>query len=244
MQTLVLGDVHNNFIGMMNAHIYALTHNLCMVFVGDIVDYGPDAKNTILFAHYLAKTNKAQFVRGNHDDKIYRYIKGNDVKYWPPSMETTVTALANELVESAFIGLYKSMSHYVKIGNTYITHGAIIKEFWDNTDTLSKNTRRGFLYGEIDSEKGMIEHNGQTYPHRVYNWVNSIPAGITVVVGHDRSPFEELPKFDKNLSDVLVKENNSGGTAIFTDTGSGKGGFLSGVVLDSYGIYQKTVHFT
>ena len=243
MNTLVVGDVHNNFVGMMDAYNYARLNQLRIIFVGDIVDYGKDAQNTILFAQYLAKTKKAQFVKGNHDDKIYRYAKGNDVKYHPAAMESTVNALTNTLVESAFFDLYDSMNDYINFGNTYITHGAFIKDFWEDSSLVSDTINRGFLYGEIDSNKHMIEYNGQMYPHRVYDWVDYIPSGVTVVVGHDRSPFEALPTFDKNLSDVLIKENNAGGTAIFTDTGSGKGGFLSGVVLDSNGIYQKTVQF-
>ena len=38
-----------------------------------------------------------------------------------------------------------------------------------------------------------MEWNGQKYPHRTYEWTNAIPKGSTVIVGHDRSPFEEVP---------------------------------------------------
>ena len=34
-----------------------------------------------------------------------------------------------------------------------------------------------------------------------------------------------------------------GGTVFFTDTGAGKGGFVSGVVLDEQGNVEEVIHF-
>ena len=240
---LVIGDIHNNYKGLVDAYLYAKEHSLELISTGDIVDYGHDARNTILFASYLAQTKKAQFVEGNHDNKISRYIKGNDVKYYARAMEDTVSSINDvPFVKESFCKLYERMHRYIQLSNTVITHGGIAKEFWMG-DVDSNKVKNAFLYGETDESKGTIELKGQQYPMRVYEWTNHIPAGKTVIVGHDRSPFVVVPDLNNNISDVVVKTNDLGGTVIFLDTGSGKGGFLSGVVLDKQYMYQKTVHF-
>jgi hypothetical protein len=100
------------------------------------------------------------------------------------------------------------------------------------------------MYGEIDPDRSKkIILRGQEYPSRLYDWTLKIPNGKTVVVGHDRSPFELEPRFDKNIKKVIVSKNVQGGTVIFTDTGGGKGGFVSGVILDNDAKYQKSVNF-
>ncbi len=58
---------------------------------------------------------------------------------------------------------------------------------------------------------------GESLPRRTYGWVNTIPPGLTVVVGHDARS-ETAP---------MVSKNPLGGRAVFLDTGCGKGGTLS-----------------
>jgi hypothetical protein len=60
----------------------------------------------------------------------------------------------------------------------------------------------------------------------LYNWVDEIPMGRTVMVGHDRMPVFNVP-----ITEPMVKTNSNGGKAIFIDTGCGKGGFLTGAVI-------------
>ena len=128
------------------------------------------------------------------------------------------------------------------IRDSHITHGAFTKSYW--TDEVNEKAQnRARLYGEIDKSKPFVEWNGQQYPARTYAWVDSIPSGKTVIVGHDRSPFHEIPAFESNINEIVESTNDQGGTVIFTDTGAGKGGFVSGVVLDEQGVVQETVIF-
>ena len=59
---------------------------------------------------------------------------------------------------------------------------------------------------------------------RTWDWVNSVPNNHTVVVGHDW--------LDHDNCCVTVKKGTAGGTVICVDTGSGKGGRLSGIAID------------
>ena len=239
---LVLGDIHNEYKFFMDASIYAEQNDLHIISVGDVVDYGAHASSTIALASTLYKTGKATFIEGNHDNKIYRYLKGNDVTI-SHGMVSTVDALDNdEVVRQDFMTFYEGMKTHMVVGDTHITHGGFTASYW--TDEVDqKKFNRARLFGEIDKSKPFVEWNGQHYPHRTYEWTNAIPNGSTVIVGHDRSPFEEVPAFESNINEVTTSINSQGGTVIFTDTGAGKGGFVSGVVIEEDGTVQETVIF-
>jgi hypothetical protein len=74
------------------------------------------------------------------------------------------------------------------------------------------------LYGE---PTGRTQPDG--YPERSLRWVDRIPTGLTVYCGHDRRSGDGRP---------LVRRGALGGTAVFLDTGAGKGGHLSWIDLD------------
>ena len=239
---LVLGDIHNEYKFFMDASIYAENHNLHIISVGDVVDYGPHATSTIALASTLSKTGKATFIEGNHDNKVFRYLKGNNVTV-SHGMVSTIEALESDpIVKEDFMTFYNNMKTHVVIGNTHMTHGGFTASYWSD-EVDQKKFDRARLFGEIDSSKPFVEWKGNSYPHRTYEWTNAIPKGSTVIVGHDRSPFCEIPAFESNINEIVTSTNDLGGTVIFTDTGAGKGGFVSGVVIDSAGIVQDTVVF-
>ena len=53
------------------------------IYLGDLVDRGPDSLGVLEYV----RSSKAHVVRGNHDDKLIRFLKGNKVKqgepWWP-----------------------------------------------------------------------------------------------------------------------------------------------------------------
>jgi len=72
------------------------------------------------------------------------------------------------------------------------------------------------LYGEGPARFG------DNLPPRTYNWIDLIPNGFAVVVGHDV----------RSTGTPLKVVNSSGGIAIFLDTGCGKGGHLSSLDIE------------
>lgn len=235
---LVLSDIHNEHKQFAAAHSYASANNLHIISVGDVVDYGTNAASTITLSNMLLQRREATFIEGNHDNKIYRYLKGNDIKV-SYGMAPTVEALRDDTIKNSFINLYDHMMTHVVIGNTHITHGAFTSSYWTD-GPVGKKFNRSRLYGEVDPNKPTIQYNGFNYPARTYDWVNDIPKGKTVIVGHDMSPFSSG---HDNIDGVLTTVNAQGGTSIFTDTGSGKGGFISGVVINRNGDVLETVKF-
>lgn len=74
------------------------------------------------------------------------------------------------------------------------------------------------------------ETNGEVYddgyPVRLYNWIDEVPMGKTVIVGHDK-----MPIYNINITAPMIVTNKNGGRTVFMDTGCGKGGYLSGAVI-------------
>ena len=180
---IIIGDVHNESNLLGHAIDYALLNELRIVFVGDLVDYGPTPTETIHMAYDLMNNHNAIFIEGNHDNKINRYLLGNDVTI-SHGMVPTIEALKSDKVSNAFKSIYENMLPLLVIGDTHKTHGAFTKSYWtDEVDVKAQNRAR--LYGEIDKSKPFVEWNGQQYPARTYAWVDAIPSGKTVIVGHD-----------------------------------------------------------
>ena len=50
-----------------------------LVFVGDLVDRGPDSPGVLRLVRRAMQQGKAYCVRGNHDDKLFRKLSGRDV---------------------------------------------------------------------------------------------------------------------------------------------------------------------
>ena len=73
------------------------------------------------------------------------------------------------------------------------------------------------LYGE---PTGRTQPDG--YPERSLRWVDRIPSGITVYCGHDCRSSDGRP---------YRRRGAAGGSAVFLDTGAGKGGHLSWIDL-------------
>ena len=242
MKYLVLGDIHNEYKLFMDAVLFAKENDLTIISVGDLVDYGPHAKSTIHLARTIATTMNAKFIEGNHDNKIYRYLKGNDVVI-AKSMTNTVNDLeSDDIVKDNFNFLYENMKSWMNVGDTYITHAAFTSTFWEG-DTDSKQAKRAYLYGEIDKDKPTVEYNGQNYPARTYEWADAVPSGKTVIVGHDRTPLSEIPAFEDEHNKVTIHDSKSGGKVIWIDTGAGKGGHITGATLSESGEFLSTVEF-
>ena len=86
---LVVGDVHSVFSDFAtSSYSYARKHNLYYLQLGDILDYGPKPLETMLLAKEILDAGHGTIIQGNHDNKLYRWAKGNDVKLGKPQRDT------------------------------------------------------------------------------------------------------------------------------------------------------------
>ena len=223
---MTLSDVHSEFKSLYKAVEYASSRNLFIVFLGDLIDGGMMPYETIDLIYDIVQAGKGISIIGNHDDKIFRYFKGNDVSQTEYIRET-VDFVGGHRIKSFSTKLSSIVTnghHIARVGDIYFTHGGIHWKYWKTNEVCAK-VKRCALYGQVLGGKDKYG-----YPARGYDWVNNVPSGKLVIVGHDMRPF---CKTLLNSIGPVCAFGSSGGSVFFTDTGSGKGpnGYISGTVL-------------
>lgn len=235
---LVFGDVHADYESFMYAYDYAEKNNYFFMSLGDLVDSGSHPFETVTKMAELVKEGKAGFTLGNHDDKMYRLGQGKKVSLSSDAKQTIVDVtserqeeflrLYTEIVDTP---VYSALTH--TFGDITLVHAASHPSMWDKETSHSKDMRARAMYGQVNGEKYA---NG--FPIRYYNWIEEVPMSKTVIVGHDRAPV-----FNVAITEPMIRTNSKGGKVIFIDTGCGKGGFLTGVVILEDKNHFKVDHF-
>jgi serine/threonine protein phosphatase 1 len=81
MRTLVVGDIHGGLKGLEQVlEKVKPTYEDLFIFVGDYVDGWSESAETVSFLLRFSEEYQCIFLRGNHDDLVYDYLKKNDEK--------------------------------------------------------------------------------------------------------------------------------------------------------------------
>ena len=224
---MAIGDVHGMRERFKSAVDWAIARNLYMVLLGDIIDYGPHSVDCVDTAYDILMRGRGAMIEGNHERKISRWLQqdrqfrlnGTPIKMRVSHGNQATIDLIQAMshgerarFEGKFASLLKQARNHIVLGDILFTHGGAEPEMFNIFDhRLNKRLESIALYGETDG----FREDG--YPNRVYSWVDRIPEGKQVVVGHD---------IRSTLMPLIVK-GTKGGTASFIDTGSGKGGHLT-----------------
>jgi protein phosphatase len=212
----VVGDVHGMYQSLLDVIKWARDRNHFMLFLGDILDYGASTLEVGDEVYRLVMRGEAELVVGNHERKIMRWADGQRVRLSNGNRVTTnaLSALGDTAKSrwlGRFRGLYSRSRLFRQIGDVIFVHGAAHSALWDEGQ-IDRTVENAAFFGEIDDHLSKPDQ-----PVRSYRWVDSIPAGKTVMVGHDI----------RSMMSPYVCTNENGGRAVFLDTGSGKGGHLS-----------------
>mgnify|MGYP001369300936 CR=1 FL=1 len=199
----IIGDVHgcaDELIELFGRLGYAITltgsgeerHAIATtppgrraVFVGDLVDRGPNSPDVLRIVMDMVAAGQALAVPGNHDVKLLRYLNSKNVKLThgidrtiaqldaePPPFKTRVKAFLDALVSHAWL----------ESGRLAIAHAGI-KE--DMIGRASGTVREFCLYGETSGETDEFG-----LPVR-YNWAAEYRGATTIVYGHTPVPEAE-----------------------------------------------------
>lgn len=251
MKYLILGDVHADYSPFARAVDFCESNDYHLISVGDLIDNGPDGDKVVSTMLELVQSGKATLVKGNHEHKIIRYLAGNDVILGPPNMVTIdqFNAPGGDIFKNQFEDLIKNYAQdYVRLDqHNYIAHAGMDPKFWEadyQGEEITKKMVNTMLFGQADYAL-QYEYRGQTYPHRIYDWVDCVPTGKRLFVGHDPAPLVQKPAFDNFQHEPEVHVNDNGGEVIFLDCGAGKGGNLFGAVLNiDTNIVEDIVNFS
>ncbi|MFG3295365.1 polynucleotide kinase-phosphatase [Streptomyces sp. NPDC048179] len=152
------------------------------VFVGDLVDRGPDSPGVLRRVMSMVASGNALCVPGNHENKYGRYLKGRKVQH-THGLAETIEQMEGESEEFAkqvreFIdGL---VSHYVLDGGKLVVcHAGLPEKYHGRT---SGRVRSHALYGDTTGETDEFG-----LPVR-YPWAEDYRGRAAVVYGHTPVP--------------------------------------------------------
>ena len=212
----VVGDVHGDAV----AFGYAAATDRFVVQLGDLTDYGPDNAGTLRIMFRLIDEGRGLFLLGNHDLKLARFLAGQPVRN-EATLAATLAQLDDDLRRRIVIEVASAPAWVQRKGAVFV-HGGFHTAMLeapapDHGLQRAHGALARALYGE---PTGRIQPDG--YPERSLRWVDRIPSGITVYCGHDRRSTDGRP---------YIRRGAAGGSAVFLDTGAGKGGHLSWIDL-------------
>ncbi|GHI02266.1 polynucleotide kinase-phosphatase [Streptomyces cellostaticus] len=184
----IIGDIHG-----CSAELEALLAKLgyadgvhpegrTAVFVGDLVDRGPDSPGVLRRVMSMVKSGSALCVPGNHENKYGRYLKGRKVQHTHGLAETIaqMEGESEEFEAEVRRFLEGLVSHYVLDGGKLVVcHAGLPEKYHGRT---SGRVRSHALYGDTTGETDEFG-----LPVR-YPWAEDYRGRAAVVYGHTPVP--------------------------------------------------------
>ncbi|MER5908467.1 polynucleotide kinase-phosphatase [Streptomyces mirabilis] len=184
----IIGDIHGcaseleTLLGKLGYVDGAHPEGRTAVFVGDLVDRGPDTPGVLRRVMSMVTAGDALCVPGNHENKLGRYLKGRKVQH-SHGLAETIEQLDGESEEfharvREFVdGL---VSHYVLDGGRLVVcHAGLPEKYHGRT---SGRVRSHALYGDTTGETDEFG-----LPVR-YPWAEDYRGRAAVVYGHTPVP--------------------------------------------------------
>jgi len=215
----VVGDVH----GDAEAFAHAAATDRFIVQLGDLADHGPDSAGALRLMFRLIDEGRGLFLLGNHDYRLARALAGRLARI-EPALEQTLAQLDAPLRKRAAAEIARAPA-WLRWHDALFVHAGFHTAMLAGPSPLPHPIAQGradgvlarALYGE---PTGRMQPDG--FPERSLRWVERIPAGLTVYCGHDQRSRDGRP---------YLRRGAAGGTAVFLDTGAGKGGHLAWIDL-------------
>ncbi|MGN7703951.1 polynucleotide kinase-phosphatase [Cellulosimicrobium sp. 22601] len=155
------------------------------IFLGDLVDRGPDSPGVLRLAMGMVRAGHALGVPGNHEHKLVRALGGRDVKV-SHGLETTLAQLAEEPEEfrrEVAEFCRDLVSHLVLDDGRLVVAHAGLKESYQGR--ASGRVRSFALYGDTTGETDEFG-----LPVR-YPWADDYRGHAMVLYGHTPTPEAE-----------------------------------------------------
>ena len=155
------------------------------LFLGDLVDRGPDSPGVLRLAMGMVAAGHALAVPGNHENKLVRALRGADVTV-SHGLERTLAQLEAEPPEfrrAVTDFCYGLVSHYVLDGGRLVVAHAGLSEKLQGR--ASARVRDFALYGDTTGETDEFG-----LPVR-YPWASEYRGKATVLYGHTPVPEPE-----------------------------------------------------
>ena len=218
------GDIHGCLAEFQALADDAIARNHHPQSRGDLIDRGPDSPGCMRLACDLHDAGWLDLTPGNHDERFACWMKGEPVTLKPNGLASTLAQLQSAPDRERLCRRYFDLileSHLWRcFGRIYAVHAAFDPEMLgcdgpvlrdsDWSSPLHRFALEGEMRCEDDPERWALGR-------RSFNWLDSVPAGVTVMIGHSVASTDGLRE----------RRNAAGGRIVHLDTGLERGGRLS-----------------
>lgn len=191
MNFALISDVHSQAHLLQLALEYCSNHNLTPLFLGDLFDSRVENSDSVSVYQQVrdqVENNSAICIQSNHQNKLLRYIKGNNVFVGEDLQKTLNDFDQANISLSEVYDFLNAMPYGVvfrdknqveyRVAHAYFSSRIEVPEYEDfcliYEDSLNKSTKSTMLYGPIDRE----DHT------RIEWWNNNRSRDYVMVSGH------------------------------------------------------------
>ncbi|MGW2050876.1 polynucleotide kinase-phosphatase [Streptomyces sp. NPDC001858] len=184
----IIGDIHGcaieleSLLGKLGYADGVHPEGRQAVFVGDLVDRGPDSPGVLRRVMSMVRSGSALCVPGNHENKYGRHLKGRKVQHTHGLAETIeqMETESDEFRAEVREFIDSLVSHYVLDGGKLVVcHAGLPEKYHGRT---SGRVRSHALYGDTTGETDEFG-----LPVR-YPWAEDYRGRAAVVYGHTPVP--------------------------------------------------------
>jgi len=191
MSYAIIGDVHSDSVKLKKALNYANEHNLKVIMLGDIFDSRCEFSDSI-GVYNLLKDSDAIVLQSNHQDKLIRHLKGNNVVL-NNGIDTTINEFQSAgIANQELLSWLTSFSYGVvfrdknnveyRCAHAYFSSKVDVPEYegvWHVThEMINRKLRNLMIYGPTNRGESNSDNK------RVYWWENPRHHDYVLVSGH------------------------------------------------------------
>ena len=239
-RTYVIGDIHGErqMLAMLLAQLPFIGPTDSLVFLGDYLDRGPDARGVIELLRRLPEQTVGTVIclRGNHEDALLKVIDGKDPSFLIPPGNGVLATFTSFVDGPPIANLGEldraGMDRYFDVASWM---PPAVVEWLRRLPLWWRDSHATYVHAGLQGEGAAWALPEESSPatllgQREPDFFTSY-AGSRLVFGH--TPVDDLPPAEKGRTWPWQR-----GPLVGLDTGAGKGGPLSCLELPSGQLVQ------
>lgn len=244
-RTVAIGDIHGDLESFerLLAKLPPLDAGDTLVLLGDYIDRGPRSAEVIARVRELAALGPMKVVtlRGNHEDAWLRIVDEGWFEFILPRGNGCLDTLRSfqgrvgQNVEAPDADDFQLMERGAFLPPDVVEWMRALPLFYEDDHAI-------YVHAGLKRQDGEFQHPSRVHPPRALLWLRDRDffenyRGKLIVFGHTTTKY--LPP---ELSTFTPDDPNdmwAGPACVGLDTGSGKGGFLTALVLPDKLVYES-----